>query len=152
MAGGAGSAHGPVGLVLAGGGARGAYELGALAALLPTLEARRERPRVIVGTSVGAINVVFLAAMADRPVDEVVARGAEVWTSMGFDDMLARIVPFDAIERNVAGPQLRAAAVVSTSARSPAPHSCCKRCSSTRDAHAARSASVGDSRVARTAG
>jgi NTE family protein len=142
--------------VLAGGGARGAYELGALAALLPVLQARRERPRVIVGTSVGALNAAFLAAMADHPVDEVVARGAEIWTSLGFDDVLAhlgspsalrrlaryvgqflgvpgarldalldptplratlaRIIEFDAIERNVAGPELHAAAVVSTSA------------------------------------
>ena len=79
MAGWAGSAGGPVGLVLAGGGARGAYELGALAALLPALEARGERPQVIVGTSVGAINAMFLAATADRPVEEVVERGAEIW-------------------------------------------------------------------------
>src|SRR5215207_4186542 len=156
MVGRAGSAGEQVGLVLAGGGARGAYELGALAALLPALEARGERPRVIVGTSVGAINAAFLAAMADRPVDEVVARGADIWTSLRFEDVLAhigspralrrlsryvgqflgvpgarldalldptplratlgRFVPFDAIERNVAGPELHAAAVVSTSA------------------------------------
>jgi NTE family protein len=45
-----------VGLVLAGGGARGAYEAGALSVLLPALEARGERPGVLLGTSVGAVN------------------------------------------------------------------------------------------------
>ena len=40
-----------VALVLAGGGARGAYEIGALSILLPHLERRGERPDVIVGTS-----------------------------------------------------------------------------------------------------
>jgi len=47
---------GKVGLVFAGGGARGAYEAGVMAELLPDLERRDQRPDVIVGTSVGAIN------------------------------------------------------------------------------------------------
>jgi NTE family protein len=42
-----------VALVLAGGGARGAYEAGALSVLLPVLEERGERPRIVIGTSVG---------------------------------------------------------------------------------------------------
>src|SRR5438309_7147608 len=65
----------PVAVVLAGGGARGAYEIGALSALLPRLEARGERPRVIVGTSVGAINAAYLAATADQPLERVLADG-----------------------------------------------------------------------------
>ena len=43
-----------VGLVLSGGGARGAYEAGVLSVLVPVLEARGECPTIIVGTSVGA--------------------------------------------------------------------------------------------------
>ena len=43
----------PVALVLAGGGARGAYEAGALSVLLPVLKQRSERPRIVIGTSVG---------------------------------------------------------------------------------------------------
>jgi len=156
MAGGAGSADGPVGLVLAGGGARGAYELGVLSILLPVLEERGERPRVLVGTSVGALNAAFLAATAERPVDEVVERGLAIWREIRFEQVLehlgspgalrrlaryvgqflgvpgarlealldpaplratlARIVPFDAIERNVATGVLQSAAVVATSA------------------------------------
>jgi len=156
VAGGAGSAKGPVGLVLAGGGARGAYELGALSVLLPALEARGERPRVIVGTSVGALNAAFLAGTAERPVGEVVERGLRIWEEIRFEQALkhvvspgalwrltryvgqflgvpgarlealldpsplratlARLIPFEAIERNVATGVVQAAAVVATSA------------------------------------
>ena len=78
----------PVAVVLAGGGARGAYEIGALSALLPHLEARGERPRVIVGTSVGAINAAYLAASADEPIEEVLEHGLRLWSELGFDDVL----------------------------------------------------------------
>jgi predicted patatin/cPLA2 family phospholipase len=44
-----------VGLVLAGGGARGAYEAAVLSVLLPALEARGESPAVIVSTSLSAL-------------------------------------------------------------------------------------------------
>ena len=78
----------PVAVVLAGGGARGAYEIGALSVLLPHLEARGERPRVIVGTSVGAINAAYLAASADEPIEEVLEHGLRLWSELGFDDVL----------------------------------------------------------------
>jgi NTE family protein len=68
-----------VGLVLAGGGARGAYEAGALSVLLPVLEARGERPRTMVGTSVGAINAVHVGSTAHLPAGEAVASGLERW-------------------------------------------------------------------------
>jgi NTE family protein len=47
-------------VVLAGGGARGAYEAGVLSVLLLALEAEGMRPDVIVGTSAGAMNAVGL--------------------------------------------------------------------------------------------
>jgi predicted acylesterase/phospholipase RssA len=54
---------GRVGLVLAGGGARGAYEAGALSVILPELERRGERPTMYLGTSVGSLNAVALAEL-----------------------------------------------------------------------------------------
>ena len=71
-----------VGLVLSGGGARGAYEAGVVSVLLPELERRGERPRVILGTSVGAINAAYLASCAhldaESAVDGLLARWREI--------------------------------------------------------------------------
>jgi NTE family protein len=68
-----------VGLVLAGGGARGAYEAGMLAELLPWLEERGERPTVLVGTSVGALTAAFLASVAHLPAREAVEQLLARW-------------------------------------------------------------------------
>jgi len=67
-----------VALVLAGGGARGAYEVGALAALAPALAARGESPDIVVGTSIGALNGAFFAARADEPLEVTAAAGVEM--------------------------------------------------------------------------
>jgi NTE family protein len=56
--------------VLAGGGARGAYEVGAVRYLLeemPRLLGREVPLEIICGTSVGAINSCLLSAFADQP-------------------------------------------------------------------------------------
>lgn len=77
-----------VGLVLAGGGARGAYELGALSVLLPYLESRGERPGIIVGTSIGALNGAYLAATAHLPAAESVRSAIGLWRTVGYHDIL----------------------------------------------------------------
>jgi len=77
-----------VALVLAGGGARGAYEIGALSVLLPALERRGERVEVIVGTSVGAINSAFLAATAGEGVERSLAQARELWSELTWDEVL----------------------------------------------------------------
>ncbi|MBM4363067.1 MAG: patatin-like phospholipase family protein [Deltaproteobacteria bacterium] len=59
-----------IGFVLAGGGARGAYEVGVLRYILEELprELGRDVPvDVVCGTSVGAINACYLAAYAEQP-------------------------------------------------------------------------------------
>jgi NTE family protein len=87
-----------VGLVLAGGGARGAYEIGALSALLPALEPG-DRPQLVVGTSVGAINAAYLAANADQPVEEMVAGGLALWRRIRFGQVLSPLVSLPEIAR-----------------------------------------------------
>ena len=81
-----------VALVLAGGGARGAYEIGALSALLPELDRRDQRPSLVIGTSVGALNAAYIGATAQRPVDEVVADGMEIWRNIRYRDVLAPLL------------------------------------------------------------
>jgi len=78
----------PIGLVLAGGGARGAYEMGALSVLLPALAERGEHVRITVGTSVGALNTAYVAANAHRPVGEVVDGGLALWREARYGDLL----------------------------------------------------------------
>lgn len=71
-----------IGLVLAGGGARGAYEAGALAVLAPTLAARKQSPDILVGTSIGALNGSFFAARAHEPLDVAAAAALDMWRAM----------------------------------------------------------------------
>jgi NTE family protein len=76
-----------VAVVLSGGGARAAYQVGvlrAIAAMLPR-EARNPFP-IICGTSAGAINATSLASNADR-FEAGIARLVEVWGSLHVDDV-----------------------------------------------------------------
>jgi NTE family protein len=56
-----------IAVVVAGAGARGAYEAGVLGALVPRMEQAGEAPDTFVGTSAGALNAVVLAAFAGGP-------------------------------------------------------------------------------------
>jgi NTE family protein len=78
--------------VLPGGGARGAYEVGALSVLLPALEARGERVSVWCGTSVGAINAVAYASRAQLPAAEQVKQARELWLGMRKRDVIAPLI------------------------------------------------------------
>jgi NTE family protein len=125
------------GLVLAGGGARGAYEIGVLAELLPVLADRGEQVDIVVGTSIGAVNAGFLAARAGSPVKEVVDEGVAAWSQLELDQIITspllprlhrdslldpspieetlhRLVDVDRIATNVAAGAITAAAVVAT--------------------------------------
>ncbi|MBI5511473.1 MAG: patatin-like phospholipase family protein [Deltaproteobacteria bacterium] len=78
------------GVVLSGGGARGAYETGVLAYLLAETDPklwRTPRLQILSGTSVGAIHACYLAAAADRPQHDI-TRLLSVWRSFRLDRVL----------------------------------------------------------------
>ena len=81
-----------VAVVLPGGGARGAYEVGALSALLPALEERGERVSIWCGTSVGAINAAVFASLAHLSVEEQVEGALAIWKRLRKRDVIARMV------------------------------------------------------------
>jgi NTE family protein len=84
-----------IGLILSGGGARGAYEIGVLSELLPWLEQQHgQRPNVIVGTSVGALNTAYLAAKAADDTQQLVADGGRLWGDIRYRDVLAPLLSF----------------------------------------------------------
>lgn len=76
-----------VGLVLSGGGARGAYEAGVIAGIVEVLGLRPgdEPPfRIFTGASVGAINVTYLAAHADRG-DLAIDGLVDIWSGLNLE-------------------------------------------------------------------
>ncbi len=82
------TAHSPgpenVGLVLSGGGARGAYEVGVLSGIMEALQMRADEPapfRVVAGTSVGAINGAWVVSNAHRG-DHDIARLEQMWRDL----------------------------------------------------------------------
>ncbi len=83
---------GPTALVLAGGGARGAFEAGALSVILPELEARGERPSLYVGTSVGALNSTLLASTQHWTAREQVDYMVELWSDLTMGDVIRPLV------------------------------------------------------------
>jgi NTE family protein len=80
---------GVAGLVLGGGGARGAYTSGALSVLLPEL---KDQVRVIVGTSAGALISAYLAANWHRSTAEAIEDGLRFWRELRFGDVFAPLV------------------------------------------------------------
>jgi len=63
-----------------------------MSALLPALEARGERVAVWCGTSVGAINAVALASLADLPAHAQAQQAADIWRSMRKPDVMAHLI------------------------------------------------------------
>ena len=83
------------GLVLSGGGMRGAYEVGIVAGIMEVLDREPGAGalfQIFAGTSVGAINATYLASNASH-ADHGVERLAEVWRSLRLEDH-ARFRPF----------------------------------------------------------
>ncbi len=81
-----------VAIVLPGGGARGAYEAGALSVLLPILERRGEAPVILCGTSVGAINAAMLAAVAHEPAEAQAQALVQRWATLERGQVVERVL------------------------------------------------------------
>ena len=81
-----------IGLVLPGGGARGAYEAGALSVLIPALAARGERVEIVCGTSVGGINAAVVAAVAAQPPARQAETLLEHWRSVRKASVISPVI------------------------------------------------------------
>ena len=80
-----------VGIVLSGGGSRGAYEAGILHYLRTDLARRLGRHvpiDIVTGTSVGAINAAFIAATAEDPVAQA-ERIAGAWRELRIEELIS---------------------------------------------------------------
>lgn len=76
-----------IGVVLAGGGARGAYEAGMLATLLPELDRLGQRPKLFTGTSAGAFNAVLFASLAHLPAQQAADEAVAAWQALTKDEV-----------------------------------------------------------------
>src|SRR5512143_642238 len=79
-----------VAIILSGGGARGAYEVGVLSYLFEDLTRMRGSPPhvdIVCGTSVGAINGCFLAAHLSDPVLGL-RRLVQLWHDLELSNVL----------------------------------------------------------------
>jgi NTE family protein len=79
-----------LGLVLSGGGARGAYEVGVLSYVFRDLVRVHRRPipvSYVSGTSVGAVNGTYFASVADDP-EGGLSELENLWVSLTLQDVL----------------------------------------------------------------
>lgn len=75
---------GPVGLVLSGGGVRGAYEAGVISGIVEALDRRPSDPspfQILAGSSIGAIHAAFIASHAERG-DLSLRKLEDAWRSL----------------------------------------------------------------------
>lgn len=80
-----------LGLVLSGGGARGAYEVGVLSWVADERPQLLDRVRVVAGSSIGALNGVYLASHGMTP--GAVRSLADIWLGLRIGKVLRFSVP-----------------------------------------------------------
>src|SRR5512144_3450828 len=83
-----------VAIVLSGAVARGAFQAGALAELVPALERDGLAPTVWLGTSAGSINAVLWGSAAHRGAAAAAEEVLGVWRRMSDDDVVRPLVSF----------------------------------------------------------
>src|ERR1700733_11858239 len=74
-----------IGVWRSGGGARGAYEFGALQVLAPVLD---EPAPIVVGTSAGGLGAAYLAANAHDGLEAAARAGGEAWLGVEIGDVI----------------------------------------------------------------
>lgn len=79
-----------VAVVLTGAAARGAFQAGALAQVLPSLQRQGLTPTIYLGTSAGAINSALYGSFAHLPMAEATQKLLDVWRSMDSEDVYRR--------------------------------------------------------------
>jgi len=80
---------GDIGIVLSGGGARAAYQVGALRALTPFLADAKNPVSVVLGSSIGAINGLILGASLKHGIANSVELMEGVWRERNFRNTFA---------------------------------------------------------------
>ncbi len=88
-----GDESGTVAVVLSGAAARGAFQAGALAELLPALERDGIRPQILLGTSAGAINAALWAAKCHLGADRAAEDLCELWREMSHTNVFESLLP-----------------------------------------------------------
>ena len=73
-----------LGLVLSGGGARAAYQAGALRALIPYLEKHPDSISIILGSSIGSVNGLVLASCMKHGLTHAVNELQNLWVKRTF--------------------------------------------------------------------
>ena len=81
-----------VAIVLSGAGARGAFQAGVLATLLPALADAGTIPSILLGTSAGGINAALWASQAHHPVTDAADRLLGLWTHLSHRDVYAPLL------------------------------------------------------------
>lgn len=80
----------PVGVVLSGGGARGAYQVGVLDGVIEVLKKNSIEPRfdVYSGVSAGAINAAWMASQAHNPT-QAASTLCDLWSKLDADQVFS---------------------------------------------------------------
>jgi NTE family protein len=90
----AGGGRETVAVVLSGAAARGAFQAGALAELIPSLERDGLRPTIWLGTSAGSINAALWGAHLHLGADAAAEEVLGVWRQMSDDNVFRPLLPF----------------------------------------------------------
>ncbi len=90
----ASDASSTVAVVLTGAAARGAFQAGALAHLIPALEQQGLLPTIWVGTSAGSINATLWGSALHQGAQGAGQDVVDVWRTMSDDNVFRSLLPF----------------------------------------------------------